>query len=100
MAKRLKLKAKIKQKLVAVLLLLVFAFVSSIFISQTGQLKSQSAKLKILDEQIALANQKNSELLNEKEKISTDEYKKDIAKTRDGLVFPNEIIFVDSLAVE
>ena len=100
MAKRLKLKANIKQKLVAILLLLVFAFVSSIFISQTRQLAGQGAKLKALNEQIAVAQQKNDELASEKEKISTDEYKKDIAKTRDGLVYPNEIIFVDALAAD
>jgi cell division protein DivIC len=100
LAKRLKLKANIKQKLVAFFLLLIFAFISSILVSQTGQLKSQTAKLNALDEQIAVSRQRNNELISEKEKISTDEYKKDIAKTRDGLVYPNEIIFVDSLAAE
>ena len=100
MAKRLKLKANIKQKLVAFFLLLVFVFVSSIFISQTKQMAGQTAKLKALNEQIAISMQKNDELLSEKEKLQADEYKKDIAKTRDGLVYPNEIIFVDALAAE
>ena len=100
MAKRLRLKANVKQKLVAVILLLIFAFISSIFISQNSQLNSQSAKMKALDEQIAQAQEKNDELEAEKEKLQLDEYKKDIAKTRDGLVFPNEIIFVDSLAID
>ena len=98
MAKRLK--PKIKKKAVTIFLLLVFVFISSIFISQTKQLDSQARELQNINKQIEMAKQKNESLLAENELTITDEYKKDIAKTRDGLVFPNELIFVDAFATD
>ena len=98
MAKRLK--PKIKRKIVAILLLLVFAFVSSIFISQTKLLLIQDNELQNINKQIEAAKQNKQSLLAENELTVTDEYKKDIAKTRDGLVFPNELIFVDASAID
>ena len=96
MAKRLKL--KIKKRVAAIFLLLVFAFISSIFLSQTKQLMSQAIELQNINNKIELAKQENEALIAESQLTVTDEYKKDIAKTRDGLVFPNELIFVDTFA--
>jgi len=94
------LKSKIRNKLVAFILLLVFAFVASIFISQTRQLRAETIEISDLDSQIQTATQKNASLTNKINLAVTDKYKEDVAKNRDGLVFPNELIFVDSFATQ
>ena len=98
MAKRLK--RKIKKRVVAILLLLVFAFISSIFISQTKQLNIQARELEKINSQLEITKQEQNSLIAESQLTITDEYKKDRAKTRDGLVFPNELIFVDAFATD
>ena len=96
MAKRLK--PKFKKRFAAVVLLLVFVFIASIFISQNKQLHSESAQLADINSQITAAQQKNNSLTNEDSLAVTDQYKESVAKNRDGLVFPGELIFVDAFA--
>ena len=96
LAKRLARKAK--NKAVAIVMLLVLVFISSIFISQTHQLAGEAAQIKNIDQQISDAQKKNNDLMAQQQLTATDAYKEDIARTRDGLVLPNEVIFVDSLA--
>ena len=96
MAKRLTKKAK--NRAVALIMLLVLVFISSIFITQSKQLAGEAEQIKNVDAQISDAQKKGDDLNQQQQLSGTDAYKQDIARTRDGLVFPNELIFVDSLA--
>jgi len=96
LAKRLTKRAK--NRAVAIILLLVLVFVSSIFITQSRQLAGEAEQIKNIDQQISDAQNKNTDLTQQQQLTATDAYKADVARTRDGLVLPNEVIFVDSLA--
>lgn len=81
----------------AICLVLVLYFMNT-FITQSVMLKNNNIKLQNLNQQIKEENNKTFELQRENEKADMPEIKEEIARKRDGLAKPNEIIFIDHMA--
>lgn len=81
-------------KTVVIVALLMYSFV--VFAKQEAQFKKYDGELQNYNNLIDEEKLKNEQLLNTREKISSNEYIEDVAREKLGLVKPNEIVFIDA----
>lgn len=94
-------KAKVKkpkQFIKALLVMGLFVYAIYAFAHQSIMLNNNNAQLSELNAQMEAALHRRQELETQLERVGTPEYMEEIARRRDGLVMPNEIIFIDVLA--
>ncbi|MDR1100764.1 MAG: septum formation initiator family protein [Clostridiales bacterium] len=81
-------------------IIIVAAFVfyaGYLFIMQSFSMSRNEAQLEKINEEIQAAEVKHEELVSQQTMLNSPEYKEEVARKRDGLVMPDEIIFVDVL---
>ncbi|MDR0930910.1 MAG: septum formation initiator family protein [Clostridiales bacterium] len=86
-------------RLLMTFIILAFSvYIISAFATTAMTISDNSKKIADLNSKIVAEQIKNDQLKQTMQKIDTPEYKTQIARQRDGLVLPTEVIFVNVLA--
>ena len=87
------IKSKILKKIVFILIL-CYAIIT--FFKQQKILNNYKVQSKNLDEQIAIASEKQAKLNEEKKNVNSEKFIEEIAREKLDMYLPNERVYVDS----
>lgn len=86
---------KKKIKFNRILLICFILYIAYILLSRNQVLRSYKQEEKKYQNLIAEEQQKNAELLQEKENLDSTEYIEEIARDKLGMYLPNERVYID-----
>ena len=86
---------KKKLKFNRVLIIGIIIYVAYVFISRNQVLKTYKNEEQKYLNMIAEEQQRNSELLQEKDNLDSTEYIEEIARGKLGMYLPNERVYID-----
>lgn len=68
-----------------------------ILIAQQADINENKNDIAVIEQQIESEDLKTEELKHEESQITTPEYMKKLARERNGMIMPDEILYVDAL---
>lgn len=80
-----------------ILLVTVIGYAVWVFASQQADINKKKKEIADVESQIQSEEIRREELEHEEEQIGTPEYMKKLARERNGMIMPDEILYVDAL---
>ncbi len=90
-----KITSKINKLYFIIMIFIILTF-SSYLVYKYDSLVKYNEKIKELEKEISIANQKNEELKSQTDYKNSNEYIEKVARDKLGMVKNNEIVFYDS----
>jgi cell division protein FtsL len=80
-----------------ILFVCVIGYAVWVIIAQQSDINKNKQAISSLDSQIETEEIRNEELKHEESQIGTPEYMERLARERNGMIMPDEILYVDAL---
>jgi len=80
-----------------ILFAVVLGYAVWVFASQQADINKNNKEIANVESQIQSEEIRREELEHEEEQIGTPEYMKKLARERNGMIMPDEILYVDAL---
>lgn len=85
----------IKRHYKKILIVIIFAYAISIFISQQKMINLYNSEIKNYEMQIADEEETKESLVQIKENVNSPEYIEEVAREKLGMYLPNERVYID-----
>lgn len=80
-----------------ILLITVIGYAVWVFVAQQADINKNKKDIANVESQIQSEEIRREELEHEEKQIGTPEYMKKLARERNGMIMPDEILYVDAL---